>query len=395
MRFSSIVVGSLLTSSIMMAGSINVTPQWQLLGAVEGIPVNTFDGKCVDFVWTFENNMWKVHVANGGQYNIPSNIGNLDFIDRGAGFWIKGHDYCNISVENNNDNNNSANNGYEKIELGMEMPQGQNYDSLQASSSPLDLTKTYYDVEVDHHDGLEVEGHRFDTSTGKVINKKFKNGSWVYDDNDTFTASSGTEFTISGSGDVNNQFKIKFLGTVSGTEANTLLNKEIFNTSDVGYKFAYKAITDQYWFDDGEYQYKNYNNHTQYSSLKEFMNDTKGRNWWQCSDEDNCSSGGIAFSADSNFDSGNGDLVVVSSDGTVVNNDAGTWEVKTVNGKTAIVTYPSRYEDDDYPAFIYNGTGVKRGGYEPAGSEVIFFLLDENAKNSFVNYVKKHHPSTN
>ena len=500
MKYRNLIVAGLLIGNVVMADNINVTPRWQLFGATDGISANVFDGKCVDFVWTFENNGWKVHVANGNHYSIPTNIGNLDFINRGAGFWIKGNSYCQVSLNNNSgddgqgytyemlngrtvysinennvsdvavitygtdgnhtrylshgweqnnaisqnytitdgiitvenfltikrleknqnywrievENSDTGKNGYrrvyfnknealnfvkertphEEIELEMDMPGGETYDSLQASSTSLDLTKTYYEGRYETFDGLEIKSHRFDTSAGLMINQKLKDGEWINENNDTFTVSNN-EFTITES-EFNNQFKVKYLGTVGKTEGNELLEGEGFSDSDVGYKFAYKSITDQYWFGNvNNFQYKDYNDHTQYSSLEEFIDDTKGKKWWQCSNDNNCSNKGVTFSADSNYDDGSGKLVVISNDGnssTVVNNDAGTWEIKTISGKTIMVVdiTTSEYKHDDNPAFMYDGTGVRRGDYEKAGDEGIFFLLDENAKDSFVNYINSH-----
>ena len=96
------VLGSLVVSSILYAQNIQVTDKWQLLGALENISSSSFDGKCVDFVWTY-NNGWQVHIANGKNYNLPSGIKKFDIINKGQGFWIKGNGSCKVNTSNNMD----------------------------------------------------------------------------------------------------------------------------------------------------------------------------------------------------------------------------------------------------------------------------------------------------
>jgi len=78
---------------------------WQLLGAIEDLNTSVFDGSCVDFVWGYDNSnpsapQWRVHIANGKSYQIPSNIGLLDVLKRGEGFWVMSSGECDVeSVE--------------------------------------------------------------------------------------------------------------------------------------------------------------------------------------------------------------------------------------------------------------------------------------------------------
>ena len=95
------LLSSVLVSGLLYAQDIQVTNKWQLLGALEDISSSSFDGKCVDFVWKYDNG-WQVHIANGNSYNLPSNITQFDTIHKGQGFWIKGNGKCDVNASNDN-----------------------------------------------------------------------------------------------------------------------------------------------------------------------------------------------------------------------------------------------------------------------------------------------------
>ncbi len=96
MRFKSLVLANLLLTVSLFAQDISVTNNWQLLGAVENIDVTQFDGKCVDFVWKYDNG-WQIHVSNNQSYDL-SGLTKFNTIDKGEGFWIKGNKNCLIET---------------------------------------------------------------------------------------------------------------------------------------------------------------------------------------------------------------------------------------------------------------------------------------------------------
>jgi len=91
-----LLAGSL--SLVLNAQIINIANNWQLVGAKEDINTSVFDNSCVDFVWGYDskNSSWKLHIANGKQYNLPNNISALTTIKDGEGFWIKGNGNCSV-----------------------------------------------------------------------------------------------------------------------------------------------------------------------------------------------------------------------------------------------------------------------------------------------------------
>ncbi len=496
----SILLAGLLSVGAFASQDILVTPDWQLLGATENLNVSEFDGKCVDFVWAYDSstNSWQVHVANGQSYN-TGGIASLNSIQQGQGFWVKGHDGCNITFNSDSSGGSSSqgytydmlsgktiysinesnvsdiatitygvddnhtraitfgkleqenqyvksydidDNGiihvediltvqllesysdywevevvksdgtktirrayfdlnnaeqyikdnmpYAELEMNMNMPAGESYDSLAASQNSLDLSKTYYDVWFSTHDGVEVESHKFDAGT--LINKEFdfENNSWKDEANDTYTTiTDGKEFLIQSSG--YGEFKIKYLGEKTADEGNELMGKDIFQSGDIGYAFAFQRTKDNYEF-WGEYEMKyNDGTQTQYSSIEEFINDKKGAGWWECTGD--CSSGGITFAADSDYSKGSGTLIEVDNNGNVTNSNAGTWEIKDVDGKETLVTdiTLSDYDHDGMPIFQMDSTGLQRGSFEKAGSESMFFFLNESGKDHFVDYVQANY----
>ena len=89
--------------------TINVKKGWQNIGAKEDINVNVFDNSCVDFIWKYDtsdtnNPTWKLYIANKNTYALPSNIGILQFIKSGEGYWIRGNDNCEIKIKNTSSN---------------------------------------------------------------------------------------------------------------------------------------------------------------------------------------------------------------------------------------------------------------------------------------------------
>lgn len=276
-----------------------------------------------------------------------------------------------------------------QIEMDQPVTSG-TYDSLSPSSTPLDLTKAYYEARFSSHDGLELQSYTFANNQVTVKRYNSSSDSWEdTNDNMPYSTSDDKVFDIG-----NGQFGIKYIGTITGADANDLLGKSIFSGGDIGYKFAYKSLKDSYEFDENNYQTKHDNGaETQYTSISEFIDHTKvdenGQGgWWHCAGDD-CHNGGITFSADSNYSNGSGTLVEVNQTG-VTNNNAGSWEIKTIDSAEVLVTDITNAKDGS-PIFKMDSTGLLRGWHEKAGQESIFYWLNDSAKDHFKTYIDNNY----
>ena len=76
---------------------------WYLFGATNDINMTQFENSCVDFIWSYDSSKdslseWKVYIANGKSYTLPSNISLLTSIKKGQGFWLKSNGSCKIEI---------------------------------------------------------------------------------------------------------------------------------------------------------------------------------------------------------------------------------------------------------------------------------------------------------
>jgi hypothetical protein len=76
---------------------------WQLLGADQNITdLSVFNNTCVDYLWKYDVNdtatdpTWKLHIANGVDYNYCGET--MSSIEQGDGFWVKANGECNITI---------------------------------------------------------------------------------------------------------------------------------------------------------------------------------------------------------------------------------------------------------------------------------------------------------
>ena len=277
-----------------------------------------------------------------------------------------------------------------RIEMDYPVDSG-TYDDLSASSTALDLTRTYYEARFSSYDGLELESFSF--ANNQVVVKNYNPSTGNFEDSDDNLSYSSSDNKVFNLG--NGMFEVKYLGTITANDGNDLLGKNIFSGSDTCYKFAYKNLQDRYEFDRNEYQmkYDENNTQTQYSSIAEFIDYTKVKadghgNWWHC-DSGDCHNGGITFSADSDVSNGSGTLVEVDQNG-VTNANAGSWEIKTIDEDTVLVTHITNSKDGS-PIFKMDSNGLLRGWYEPAGTESIFYWLNESAKDHFKTYIDNNY----
>ena len=91
-----------LLSSSLFADTFMIKDGWQQLGAANDITdLTVFNYKCVDYLWYYDNNdtnnpKWRLHVANGVNYNYGGDI--LESIDKLQGFWAKANSSCEITI---------------------------------------------------------------------------------------------------------------------------------------------------------------------------------------------------------------------------------------------------------------------------------------------------------
>lgn len=80
------------------SAGLNILDGWQLLGATSDLDLSIFDGSCVDFIWGYKNGAWQLHIANGQEYAIPSNVTMDLSLNQGDGFWVKATGVCDINT---------------------------------------------------------------------------------------------------------------------------------------------------------------------------------------------------------------------------------------------------------------------------------------------------------
>ena len=284
-----------------------------------------------------------------------------------------------------------------EFEMFKDIPEGKTYDSLDASSSPLDLSKKYYEVRYSSHDGFELGRHSFvegSDNNGTIVDEMYNenNNTWKDDGTLNYTSSDNKVFNI-----IDENFEVKYLGTISIDEANQIVSNEIndtanvFQNGDLIHGLAVKTTQDRYKFHDNYQTKHDDGNEEQFSSLDEFVNYFKvsndNHNWFGC--DGDCHDGGITFSADSNLSAGHGKLVKVDSD-SIVDDNAGTWEIKDVDGQTILATSITNWKYDDYPIFKYDGTGVLSGNFSPAGDKGIFFWFNESGRDHLKTFIQNY-----
>ena len=278
---------------------------------------------------------------------------------------------------------------------------------------------TLYEVDVDEEDGkLEIE---FQTHTLKADGtleeneKVFVDGEWKedVDDNDDYILTSqgwvkekGNEtykINADGSVTINNAFKVSIAKEkdISGKYTLVLDGKVVEIDMPAGakeYVNTYETVADQYWMWEKERAW-GIDGQEYYTSFEEFITHQCGEHWFEGNHE-----GGVAFAGTDNGDgtytcdgtATSGKLFEVKGGdethpSTIVSEDAGTWEIKTVNGVKILFVHPSNPEySDDHGETIfteYDGA-VWRGEYETAGKKETWHSFNKIAFEAIADYVE-------
>ena len=183
----------------------------------------------------------------------------------------------------------------------------------------------------------------------------------------------------------NGAANVKYLSASSAAD----FNSTIF-TSGTVYEAAYIRNSDE--IDDwGEPVQDWANGGNPFATLESMITAYDGTNG-QIYSNDGFADGGLAFGALNTTDN-NGTLIIVDSSGTVVDANAGTYEIVSgtdaVDGNyTAIKTTPTyaAYSNDWHDAFVERSGIVYYGEWSPVDSGGQFYLFDEIAKNDFITW---------
>jgi len=88
-------------SSSLLGFTYQIKDGWQQLGAITDTNLSIFDDKCIDYLWYYDNTdssnpQWKLHIANGNDYNYCGET--IDTVKKGEGFWAKASGECNVTI---------------------------------------------------------------------------------------------------------------------------------------------------------------------------------------------------------------------------------------------------------------------------------------------------------
>lgn len=277
----------------------------------------------------------------------------------------------------------------------------------------------FYEVDVDEEDGkLEIEFQTHTLNTDGTVGEKervFVDGEWKedVDDNDDYILTSqgwvkekGNEtykINADGSVTINNAFKVSIAKEkdISGKYTLVLDDKVFEIDMPAGakeYVNTYETVADQYWMWEKERAW-GIDGQEYYTSLEEFITHQCGEHWFEGNHE-----GGVAFAGTDNGDgtytcdgsATSGKLFEVKGGdethpSTIVSEDAGTWEIKTVNGVKILFVHPSNPEySDDHGETIFTefDGAVWRGEYETAGKKETWHSFNEIAFKTIADYVE-------
>ena len=297
----------------------------------------------------------------------------------------------------------------------------------EASAEAGSVAHTYktgdaiYEFDIDEDDGkIEIE---LDTHTLKAdgtigeSRKIFKDGNWVVktagDEDyiltkDGWVKEAGNEhYTINADGSisVDDSFRIAIIKEkdISGTY-NIFLGDKVLEIEMPAeareYVNTYETTADRYYAWEKEHAW-GIEGQEYYASLEEFIQHQCGLHWFDGNED-----GGIAFAGVKNGDGNyvcdgsatSGKLFEVKrGDGehpeSIVSEDAGTWEIKTVNGQKILFVHPSdpKYADDDNELTIFTefDGAVWRGDYEPKGTKGVWSSFNQSAIEAIQNAIAK------
>jgi hypothetical protein len=150
-----------LASSMLFSQSLSIKPGYQLLGAADGVVLEKLDGSCVNYLFNFKDNQWRVYIADGQDYGVES---NLTAINRGDGFWAYGSSECEVEVNSVYEEKIEAGTPYIKNATKMDLDENSNIvATLSSEGSEGNVTfkivggADHYLFEIDENNKLKFK----------------------------------------------------------------------------------------------------------------------------------------------------------------------------------------------------------------------------------------------
>jgi hypothetical protein len=190
-------------------------------------------------------------------------------------------------------------------------------------------------------------------------------------------------------------FTIKYIGTINASDRNPQ-NLQIFGPNSKAYNFLFLNTKDRYEFDfyDSNIEY-NHETSTPYTSFDEFISTQNNGRWFEDVSADDRE--GISFSSDYQSGDTSGTLVLYSEDQqSIIDDNAGSWEIKTVNVKgenreVLVITPKEEYQEhSDFDIFTVKDGKLYRGWYEKAGATSSFTLFDQQAYDEMIEFLRSN-----
>jgi len=262
------------------------------------------------------------------------------------------------------------------------------YNDASAADFSTLLNGTFYELEYAQYDGAEVR--RRTLNDGTVIEEELEfdasnNPTWENTGNENFTEESN-EWIFDENEDGTNDFKVKYIKTLTASELDSLDTRNIFGSEVVAYELRYTNLHDKIDFYDDEYV-RTYGSLDKefYESLEEFIGSQQEGRWFESKKGNH---GGIAFANGSTGESGN--LVEVNENGDIVTANAGTWSINDDDILLISVNSDLGYGDVAVFKSVIDDNGnerVLRGEFIAAGSSAKFLWFNEAGKDDFLQYL--------
>lgn len=182
-------------------------------------------------------------------------------------------------------------------------------------------------------------------------------------------------------------YKVKYIGEIDASSFNDSTHN-IFGNTSKAYALAINVIEDSYGFNEKVRDWSNHENEVYYTSIDGFIT-AHSNDSISFKQNENNPHVGLAFESTSSSSNKTGKLIEVDHINGVVNTDAGTWDIVTVNGRNILKITPSAdgYDsDEDLNVYTEESGLLYKGWMDKAGSEFGTYFLDENAKDELVAY---------
>jgi hypothetical protein len=96
-----LILLSVATATLLGAQTLKLNKGWNLKGTSNNIEVSSLDNKCIETVWTFTNNKWKIYSPKESIQEKINNNNDLEMISKiefNNGFWLKSNEQCQLDL---------------------------------------------------------------------------------------------------------------------------------------------------------------------------------------------------------------------------------------------------------------------------------------------------------